>query len=146
MAMEKSDNETYVVRCRGLPWSVTKDDIAEFFDKCELANEREKSIILMKNRDGRLSGEAYVILGSEEDLNEALKKDRKNIGSRYVEVFTAKFDEMIRAMNRSVNYDNAVMFRDKFGMEWKSKEDMLPALDADLLSDVDGPDWLRNTK
>ena len=37
------------------------------------------------NRDGRPSGEAYIELETEDDLELALKNDRKNMGKRYVE-------------------------------------------------------------
>ena len=36
-------------------------------------------------REGRPSGEAYIELGSEEDVEKALKKDRQNMGKRYIE-------------------------------------------------------------
>ncbi len=36
-------------------------------------------------REGRPSGEAYLEVETEEDLEEALKKDRKYMGKRYVE-------------------------------------------------------------
>ena len=36
-------------------------------------------------RDGRPSGEAYIELSSEEDLNKALSKDKANMGKRYIE-------------------------------------------------------------
>ena len=36
-------------------------------------------------REGRPSGEAYIELDTEEDLEEALKKDRESMGKRYVE-------------------------------------------------------------
>ncbi len=36
-------------------------------------------------REGRPSGEAYMEMATEEDVEKALKKDRKNMGKRYVE-------------------------------------------------------------
>ena len=36
-------------------------------------------------RDGRPSGEAYIELESEEDVQEALKRDKQNMGKRYIE-------------------------------------------------------------
>ena len=36
-------------------------------------------------RDGRPSGEAYIELSSEEDLNKALSKDKASMGKRYIE-------------------------------------------------------------
>ena len=36
-------------------------------------------------RDGRPSGEAYIELESEDDVQEALKRDKQNMGKRYIE-------------------------------------------------------------
>ena len=43
------------------------------------------SVHLTVTREGRPSGEAYIELDTEEDLEEALKKDRESMGKRYVE-------------------------------------------------------------
>ena len=42
-------------------------------------------------REGRPSGEAYMEMATEEDVEKALKKDRKNMGKRYVEGELSKF-------------------------------------------------------
>ncbi len=36
-------------------------------------------------RDGRPSGEAYIELASEEDLEKALTRDKQHMGKRYIE-------------------------------------------------------------
>lgn len=36
-------------------------------------------------RDGRPSGEAYIELETEQDLNNALTKDKHHMGKRYIE-------------------------------------------------------------
>ena len=36
-------------------------------------------------REGRPSGEAFVEMSTDEDVANALKKDRQNMGKRYVE-------------------------------------------------------------
>ena len=41
-------------------------------------------------REGRPSGEAFVEMESDEDVANALKKDKKNMGKRYIEVFESK--------------------------------------------------------
>ena len=55
-----------------------------FFEDCTFKNGAD-SIQMTTTRDGRPSGEAYIELASEQDLDEALKKDRKHMGKRYVE-------------------------------------------------------------
>jgi len=37
------------------------------------------------NRDGRPSGEAYIELSSEQDVNVALSKNQQHMGKRYIE-------------------------------------------------------------
>ena len=44
-----------------------------------------ESVHLTVTREGRPSGEAYIELDTEDDLEEALKKDKENMGKRYVE-------------------------------------------------------------
>lgn len=47
--------------------------------------EGSKSVHVTLTREGRPSGEAYIEMASEEDLEKAVKKDRQNMGKRYVE-------------------------------------------------------------
>ena len=46
--------------------------------------------ILMVRRDGRLSGEAFIVLSSPMHVDLALSKNRSYLGRRYVEVYRAK--------------------------------------------------------
>jgi len=46
--------------------------------------------ILLVKRDGRNSGEAYVLLGSAAHIQMAVEKNKSYLGRRYVEVFRAK--------------------------------------------------------
>jgi len=57
-----NEGERFVVRCRGLPWSCTTEEIITFFDGCGLATPDEPSecVHMTLNREGRPSGEAYV--------------------------------------------------------------------------------------
>ena len=47
---------------RGLPWSASEDDIREFFSGHSIA---AGGVHLSMNRQGRPSGEAYVVFTSE---------------------------------------------------------------------------------
>jgi hypothetical protein len=49
---------------------------------------------MLVKRDGRFSGEAYVVMGTNRLLETVLKKDKSYIGRRYIEVFVAK--KMVR--------------------------------------------------
>jgi len=92
--------EGCVVRCRGLPWSCTADQLREFFQECNILNG-EDGIHFTFVRDGRPSGEAYVEFESEEDLEKALEQHKKNMGKRYVEVFKSGSTEMENSIKRS---------------------------------------------
>ena len=48
------------------------------------------SVNILIIREGRPSGEAFVEMESDDDVHNALKKDKKNIGKRYIEVFESK--------------------------------------------------------
>jgi len=85
----------YVARLRGLPWGTTKDEITEFFEGINL---EECHIIL--NPDGRASGEGIVEVGSEEDLEKVLEKNKENIGSRYIEVRKSTASDIDWALQR----------------------------------------------
>ncbi|EFC38547.1 predicted protein [Naegleria gruberi] len=158
--------KTCVVRLRGLPWTSTVQDIAEFFSEFKLAKKeqskddtdlssseiqptieqpstcivdssspsqltyaaivsmgvssneqitdieqviqqpikqykisvdtaKDMDIILMLNYFGKSTGEAYVRFESEEELEKARKTmDKKNLGSRYIEIFKSTIEEM----------------------------------------------------
>ncbi|TKR93621.1 hypothetical protein L596_008037 [Steinernema carpocapsae] len=81
----------YVVRCRGLPWSCTEEDLKKFFGA---PAESVVKVVLTKTKEGRASGEAYVQFSDEKGYGLAMSKDRENMGNRYVEVFASTLAEM----------------------------------------------------
>ncbi|CAM9296836.1 unnamed protein product [Pylaiella littoralis] len=80
-----------VVRMRGLPWSANEGDIRKFFDG--LAVEKD-GVHVTLNRDGRPSGEAYVVFETEEAAKDALKRDKDKIGERWIDIFEATKGEV----------------------------------------------------
>lgn len=72
----------YTVKMLGLPFNVKKKNIQEFFHPLNLVSVR-----FTTDNQGRPSGRAYVDLESEQDLKEALKRNRDCIGHRYIELF-----------------------------------------------------------
>jgi heterogeneous nuclear ribonucleoprotein F/H len=46
-------------------------------------------VVLVK-RDGRLTGEAFVVLSGPMHVEHALSKNRSYMGRRYIEIFRAK--------------------------------------------------------
>lgn len=90
---------TEVLKLRGLPFSVTKADIVNFFGgDFGLA---EDNVHVVVRADGRATGEAFVEFASAEEAKRAMGKDRMTIGPRYVELFPSTPEEARRAEARS---------------------------------------------
>ncbi|PKA60814.1 hypothetical protein AXF42_Ash006448 [Apostasia shenzhenica] len=88
---------TQVLKLRGLPYSATESDIVDFFSDYGL---REENVHIARRLDGKATGEAYVEFESTEVAKEAMSKDKKTIGSRYVELFPSTLEESRRAKSR----------------------------------------------
>lgn len=98
-AIDKEQMEyTEILKMRGLPFSVKKSDILEFFKDFKVTEER---IHIACRADGKATGEAYVEFVSSEEAKRAMVKDKGNIGSRYAELFPSTADEARRAESRS---------------------------------------------
>lgn len=87
-----------VVRLRGLPYTSTEADIAQFFSGLDIM---DKGIIIVTDRRGRNSGEAYVQFCSQDAADEALSRDREMIGNRYIELFPSGRDEILSSRRSS---------------------------------------------
>lgn len=91
---EPQSVDTEVLRLRGLPWTSNSSDIQKFFSEYVEIQDPDTNILLVLNFHGRSTGEAYVRFPSVEDTQLAMKKDRDNIGTRYIELFPASVEEM----------------------------------------------------
>ncbi|CAD5196509.1 uncharacterized protein LOC103971665 isoform X1 [Musa acuminata AAA Group] len=89
---------TEVLKLRGLPYSVTKSDIVDFFEEFELSEDK---VHIAYRLDGKATGEALVEFPSVEVAKKAMCKDKMTIGSRYVELFPSTPDEARKAESRS---------------------------------------------
>ncbi|ELT99751.1 hypothetical protein CAPTEDRAFT_226859 [Capitella teleta] len=78
-------DEGFIVRIRGLPWSASHDEVANFLEADVNIMGGRSGIHLTYTKDGRPSGEAYIELASEEDVAKALEKDKHHMGRRYIE-------------------------------------------------------------
>ena len=65
-----------------------QDDIADFLSRCEIAGGNSGIIINLDDR-GRAAGDAYVELGTREDMETAISMHKREMGTRYIEVFEA---------------------------------------------------------
>jgi heterogeneous nuclear ribonucleoprotein F/H len=86
--------EDAVVKLRGLPFSASKVDIADFFAGLEIESN---GILVVTDYEGRPKGEAYVQFTTTAGAERALEKNKQNMGHRYIEVFTSSMEEAKRA-------------------------------------------------
>ncbi|XP_054825646.1 uncharacterized protein LOC129323104 isoform X3 [Prosopis cineraria] len=89
---------TEILKMRGLPFTVSKSEIIDFFGDFKLVEDK---IHIACRPDGKATGEAYVEFVSAEEAKRAMCKDKMTIGSRYVELFPSTADEARRAESRS---------------------------------------------
>ncbi|KAG9480419.1 hypothetical protein GDO78_012080 [Eleutherodactylus coqui] len=82
------------VRLRGLPYSCTEQDIVNFFSGLGITDE---GITFVYDQKGRKSGEAFVQFISEEHAEQALLRHKQEIGSRYIEIFPSRKNEIQNA-------------------------------------------------
>ncbi|MBN3324335.1 HNRH2 protein, partial [Atractosteus spatula] len=101
------NEEGFVVRIRGLPWSCTQEEVAGFFSDCNIVGG-VNGVCFTYSKEGRPSGEAFVELKTAEDFKNAIAKDRKYMGHRYIEVFKSNRSEMDWVLKRCgpTDYDN----------------------------------------
>ncbi len=73
---------SFTVKMLGLPFNATVKDVAEFFHPLTVAAVR-----FTKDDQGRASGRGYADFHSENDLREALSRNKDCIRHRYIELF-----------------------------------------------------------
>jgi len=88
-----------VVKMRGLPYKITRNDILEFFNGLSVPLN---GVHLMYNEREQPTGEAYVEFSSPEDRERAMLKDRQHIGGRYVELFRVGRSEFHASLEQFV--------------------------------------------
>jgi len=96
---ESNDQGDYIIKARGLPWSATAQEVQKFFQDCNIVND-EGGVHFTVNKEGRPSGECFVELVSQLDLEKALDHNNEHMGKRYIEIQEAKRTEMEWVVNR----------------------------------------------
>ena len=81
----KESTKFGTIKMRGLPFKVKEKHIKDFFAPLRLLDIR-----MIENKEGKPTGCAFVDFGSENDIKEALKRDRDCIQGRYIELFRDK--------------------------------------------------------
>lgn len=89
--VEEDKSGVAALRLRGLPFSVTVQDVLTFFAQYNVADtihEAPNSAKLLPKANGRPSGQAVVQMRSRKDAEVAQKAlNHKYVGGRYIEVF-----------------------------------------------------------
>merc|ERR1740124_30276 len=76
----------YCVRMRGLPYNTTDQDITNFFTQGQVSPAR-----IHRKADGT---EAFCEFRTEEDLRNAMSRNKAFLGPRYVEIFQTDYNVM----------------------------------------------------
>ncbi|XP_030348361.1 G-rich sequence factor 1 [Strigops habroptila] len=121
----KAENDNvFLIRAQGFPFSCTEEDVLTFFDSCRIRNG-ENGIHFLLNKDGRRSGDALIELESKADVQRALQKHLRYMGPRYVKVFEVHDRDVesllqnLRDESQAIN-DGVVLLR---GLPFNSTED-----------------------
>jgi len=77
-----------VIRMRGIPFSSLESDVIEFF--AQASAEPARVHLIREDGIGRPSGTAFVEFSTPEAAQNAMGCNRKNMGSRYIELFRTK--------------------------------------------------------
>ncbi|NXG61770.1 GRSF1 factor, partial [Hemiprocne comata] len=121
----KTENDNvFLIRAQGFPFSCTEEDVLTFFDSCRIRNG-ENGIHFLLNRDGRRRGDALIELESKADVQRALEKHLRYMGPRYVKVFEVHDSDVegllqsLRDESQAIN-DGVVLLR---GLPFSSTEE-----------------------
>ncbi|NWX84019.1 ESRP1 protein, partial [Nothoprocta ornata] len=95
-----SKENQVIVRMRGLPFSVTPEDVLSFFGQhCPVTGGKE-GVLFVTYPDSRPTGDAFVLFACEEHAQNALKKHKDLLGKRYIELFRSTAAEVQQVLNR----------------------------------------------
>ncbi|KAM6401798.1 G-rich sequence factor 1 [Pluvialis apricaria] len=99
-----------VVLLRGLPFSSTEEDIADFFSGLKISD------IAFVYRGERRTGEAFVQFAAPDMAAKALLRHREYMGSRYIEVYVSRKHHM----QRHVPYDKQMVTYSRARREYEA--------------------------
>ncbi|XP_077208025.1 RNA-binding protein 12B [Paroedura picta] len=78
---ESFSSDNLYVYIRGMPYSASEDDVVNFFSGLQV-----EGMLLLKNKDGRPSGNGVVKFATSSDAVKSLERDREYMGHRFIEV------------------------------------------------------------
>lgn len=124
------DDDNFLVKMRGLPYSATEEEVMEFFDN---ASSLVK-VHFISDMNGRASGQAFAEFDNDDARDTAMEKNNENLGSRYVELFEATVGELKATLRRPSNASRKGNWRRGKG---KRKEKKTALTRDDLDSEMD---------
>lgn len=86
-----------VLRLRGLPFSADAEEVIEFIKPVEPVGG-ERGVLFTCSADGRPSGEAFLLLSSEEDELAVMSRHKGSVGQRYIEIFKSSKSDLYQAV------------------------------------------------
>ncbi|UJR28830.1 hypothetical protein I4U23_010054 [Adineta vaga] len=98
-----------IIRMRGLPFDATARDVIEFFTRGDIPTyvvDGEEGVLFVHYPDGRSTGDAFVMVKSENDATDALLKHKEIMGTRYIELFRSTTAEVQQVFRRSQDPKN----------------------------------------
>lgn len=105
-----------IIKMKGLPFESTSKDIQSFFEGLYI---KQEDIHLAAYKDGKASGIAFAVFQNDEDARQAMFRNEKYMGKRYIELFLSSTTEMNsmlddgvpdpRPTRRELNEDQRIM-------------------------------------
>ena len=73
------------MKLRGFPWSVTDEDVVNFFDGYKLIPD---SVKIERGDDDRITGFGAVVFETEEEAQRAMdERQKESMGSRWIQIY-----------------------------------------------------------
>lgn len=72
-----------------MPWEATAMDLCKFFRECDIVGG-PSGIYFCQDDRGRPTGEAFIEMERQEDVDRALDKHRQNMGRRYLNITVSR--------------------------------------------------------
>ena len=95
----------------------------DFFGQEAPVKNGKNGVLIVRYPNGRASGDAFALFNDENDIEEAMKRDREDMMGRYVELFTSSLKEFLMVCYIMCTCDN-----EEHG-HWMSKESQLAIKD-----------------
>ncbi|CAF4135940.1 unnamed protein product, partial [Rotaria magnacalcarata] len=98
-----------IIRMRGLPFDATAKDVIEFFTRGDTPThvvDGEDGVLFVHYPDGRSTGDAFVMVKTENEAAQALLKHKEIMGTRYIELFRSTTAEVQQVFRRSQDPKN----------------------------------------